>query len=62
MWYDGGGTAGPIATRWEVDTWPTLFLIDAKGVVRSIYEGWPDAKALDTEIDKLLAEAAKKKN
>ena len=60
MWYDGGGTAGPIATRWEVDTWPTLFLIDAKGVVRSIYEGWPDAKTLDAEIDKLLAEAAKK--
>ena len=59
MWYDGGGTAGPIATRWEVDTWPTLFLIDAKGVVRSIYEGWPDIKELDAEIDKLVQAARK---
>ena len=61
MWYDGGGTAGPIATRWEVDTWPTLFLIDSKGIVRSIYEGWPEAKALDAEIDKLIAEAGQDK-
>ena len=57
MWSDGGGTGGPIATRWEVDGWPTLVLIDAKGVVRAIYEGWPETKTLDAEIDKLVAEA-----
>jgi thiol-disulfide isomerase/thioredoxin len=61
MWYDGGGTGGPIATRWEVDSWPTLVLIDSKGVIRSIYEGWPETKTLDAEIDKLVGEAAKAK-
>jgi hypothetical protein len=32
-WGDGG-TDGPIARRWQVETWPTLFVLDGKGVVR----------------------------
>ena len=35
--WDGGSTRGPIAIRWNVDAWPTLYLIDAKGVIR--YKG-----------------------
>lgn len=31
--WDGGSTEGPIATRWNVRGWPTLYLIDAKGVI-----------------------------
>ena len=57
MWFDGGGTGGPIATRWEVDGWPTLVIIDSKGAVRAIYEGWPETKTLDAELDKLVGEA-----
>lgn len=29
-----GGTTGPIAAKWRVDTWPTTFLIDAAGTIR----------------------------
>ncbi len=32
--FDGGGTGGPIATRWGVRGWPTIFVIDHKGVIR----------------------------
>jgi thiol-disulfide isomerase/thioredoxin len=31
------GEAGPIVTRWNVDAWPTLYLLDTKGVIR--YKG-----------------------
>jgi hypothetical protein len=33
-WWDGGDTSGPIATKWNVSGWPTLYLIDHKGVIR----------------------------
>ena len=31
--FDGGGTGGPIATRWGVHAWPTVFVIDQNGVI-----------------------------
>jgi thiol-disulfide isomerase/thioredoxin len=58
-WYDGGYPGGPIATRWDVEVWPTLFLIDRKGVVRKRFLGWGDRKALDEAIDHLVGEAGK---
>jgi peroxiredoxin len=33
-WWDGGGTQGPIASRWNVHGWPTLYLLDAQGTIR----------------------------
>jgi Thioredoxin-like len=36
-WWDGGSTQGPIATKWNVRGWPTLYLLDGKGVIR--YKG-----------------------
>jgi hypothetical protein len=55
--FDGPGTAGPIATRWGVRGWPTLYLIDAKGVIRQKWEGSPrDPKVMDDAIDKLVRE------
>ncbi len=29
--WDGGSTDGPIATRWNVRGWPTVYLIDHEG-------------------------------
>jgi hypothetical protein len=29
-----GGTNGPISTRWGVRGWPTIYVIDHKGVIR----------------------------
>jgi len=33
-WWDGGSADGPIAMQWSVMGWPTLYLIDARGVIR----------------------------
>jgi hypothetical protein len=56
-----GGTGGPISTRWGVQGWPTLYLIDHKGVIRHKHVGSPGDKVLDDEIDKLVKEAEDKK-
>src|SRR6478672_11979679 len=55
-----GSTGGPICTKWGVEGFPTLYLIDAKGVIRQTWEGSPGDEVIDTEIDKLV-EAAKAK-
>src|SRR5438874_13226838 len=31
--WDGGSTDGPIARRWNVSGWPTIYLIDHNGVI-----------------------------
>jgi len=38
-WWDGyltENTAGPIATNWAVSGWPTVYVIDASGVIRFV--------------------------
>jgi len=54
--FDGGGTDGPIATKWGVTGWPTTFVIDAKGVIR--YRDVREAD-MDKAVDALLAEMKK---
>lgn len=29
-----GDTSGPLATKWNVHGWPTIFVLDHKGVIR----------------------------
>jgi hypothetical protein len=31
--WDGGSTDGPIAQQWNVTGWPTLYVIDHRGVI-----------------------------
>jgi hypothetical protein len=57
-WWDGGDTHGPIQTAYNVSHWPTLYVLDAKGVIR--YIDVRD-KALDEAIDQLLGEVAEQK-
>jgi hypothetical protein len=52
-YWDGGNTKGPIATRWNVRSWPTIYVLDQKGVIR--YKG-VRGKAMDDAVDTLLAE------
>ena len=54
-WWDGGSTSGPIASKWNVTGWPTIYVLDAKGVIRS--RDVRDKK-LDEAVDKLLQEIA----
>ena len=58
-WWDGGDIDGPIARAWGVRAWPTLVLIDHKGVIRQRWEGSPGNEVLDAEIGKLIAVAEK---
>jgi peroxiredoxin len=55
-WWDGGDTSGPIASKWNVTSWPTIYVLDPKGVIRfrDVRE-----KALDDAVDRLLDESAK---
>jgi len=55
-WWDGGDTSGPIASRWNVNGWPTLYVLDHKGVIR--FKG-PRGEELDKAVDSLLAEMKK---
>ena len=51
--WDGGSTQGPIATRWNVSGWPTLYVLDDEGRIRfKEVRG----EAMDKAVDQLLAE------
>jgi hypothetical protein len=52
-WWDGGSTQGPIASKWNVHGWPTIYVLDHQGVIR--FKG-PREKALDQAVDSLLKE------
>ena len=49
-------TEGPIATRWNIHGWPTVYLIDHLGVIRHVD---PEHAALDAALDELVAAAVK---
>ncbi len=52
-WWDGGSTDGPIATAYNVSSWPTIYVIDHKGLIRFVDIRDKD---LDDAVDKLLEE------
>ena len=54
FWNGKLGTFGPIATKWGVKSWPTIYVVDAKGVIR--YKN-VRGQELDDAITELLAEA-----
>ncbi len=56
--WNGGGTGGPISTAWRVRGWPTIYVLDANGVIRA-----RDVRgeAMDRAVDALLAELEGKK-
>jgi hypothetical protein len=58
-WFDGGSTDGPIASKWNVSGWPTLYVLDHKGVIRHKWLGSPGDEVMDKAIDKLVQEAEK---
>ncbi len=50
------GQHGPICAEWNIEGFPTIYLIDAKGMVRFTHLGPPSAETLDGEIEQLLKE------
>lgn len=55
FWNGPKGVKGPIARAWAVEEWPTVCLLDTRGVIR--YRSTQmDIPEIDGEIQKLLAE------
>ena len=48
-----GSTRGPVTTAWGVQAFPTVYVLDAKGVIRA--KG-ARGEALDAKVAELLAE------
>jgi hypothetical protein len=53
--WDAGKIGGPIATRWNVEMWPTVYLLDHRGIIRAKQL---QGTALDKKVDQLLQEAS----
>ena len=56
-WWDGDGQA--LTKQWQVDGFPRLYLLDDQGVIRKIYHGRPQEKALEKDIKELVDRLAK---
>src|SRR5947209_7125046 len=52
-WWDGGAH-GSIANRYLVNGWPTIYVLDAEGVIRCVQ---PRGRGLDEAVEKLVREA-----
>jgi hypothetical protein len=55
FWNGPKGTQGPISGKWNVRGWPTIYVVDHKGVIR-----FKDVRGekMDAAVDQLLAEMA----
>ena len=53
--WNGGSPSGPISKAWNVTGWPSIWIIDHKGIIRYRDED-DDNFDLDKYVDKLLAE------
>jgi peroxiredoxin len=54
FWCDGDSGKGPIVTRWNVNGWPTTYVLDARGVIR--YKNLRAPAALESAVNILLRE------
>ena len=58
FWNGEKGTSGPISTAWNVRSWPTIYVLDHKGVIRyKNVRGEKMDAAVDTLLEELKAEA-----
>ncbi len=53
FWNGPLGTNGPIANKWKVEAWPSIWIIDHEGVIRYVD---PEGDEIDRAIDALVAE------
>jgi len=52
-----GNTYGPIPKRYQVTGYPTVYLLDADGVIRQRWVGSPSEEKLDQAVLELVVEA-----
>jgi hypothetical protein len=51
--WDGGGTEGPVSTQWNVHGWPTVYVLDQRGIIRAKQL---TGSSLDKKVEELLNE------
>jgi len=54
--WDGGDIYGPVATKWNVYGWPTIYIIDHEGIIRDKDKR---GEEMDEVVNRLLAEMKK---
>jgi hypothetical protein len=61
FWNGPKGTRGPISARWNVSSWPTLYILDQEGVIQEKLVGFgPENRAkFDAAIARLVPLAEK---
>jgi thiol-disulfide isomerase/thioredoxin len=51
-----------VGPEWNVRSWPTVYLIDHRGVIRGKWRGDPGERELDAAVEMLVADAAAEPN
>ena len=61
-WWEGG-LGGPIATKWQITTYPTIYVLDAGGAIRYVGagDGNVDIDEVGRVVDALLKDLASAK-
>ncbi|MDI1247474.1 MAG: hypothetical protein PSV13_01200 [Lacunisphaera sp.] len=57
FWNGKESSRGPISTAWNVRGWPTVYMLDEKGVIRQKYLRGQD---LDAPLEQLVAAAERR--
>jgi thiol-disulfide isomerase/thioredoxin/tRNA A-37 threonylcarbamoyl transferase component Bud32 len=55
-WWDGGAAVGSIREQWQVDAFPTIYVLDHKGVIRYRFSGASGDNKLEVVVQTLLKE------
>jgi len=55
-WWAGRANDDSISTHWTVRRWPTLYLIDKGGILRTRFDGFPGEERLDRAVDEMFDE------
>ena len=58
-WFDG--RPGPIVKEWQIQGFPTLYLLDAKGAIRHKWVGSPGDEVINKAVEQLVKETEGKK-
>jgi thiol-disulfide isomerase/thioredoxin len=62
FWDGKDGPIGPISSAWNISGWPTVYVIDAGGIIRFKFEGYgpPTSNMLNGSVDELMKELESK--
>ena len=58
FWNGKGGPSGPISSAWNVHGWPTVYVLDAGGIIRFKFTGYGNqtSNVLNGCVDELMAQ------